>query len=87
MQVSSLIDELSSLEEILFAGHTGVVVKLTEAAAESCPEKQPALLESLLKAFHTEHDPKHCAPVFLSLMTHEMVFGNDDKPKVLIILL
>ena len=51
-------------EEILFAGHTGVVVKLTEAAAESCPEKQPALLESLLKAFHTEHDPKHCAPVF-----------------------
>lgn len=83
MQVSSLIDELSSLEEILFAGHTGVVVKLTEAAAESCPEKQPALLESLLKAFHTEHDPKHSAPVFLSLMTHEMVFGSDDKPKVL----
>ena len=82
MQVSSLIDELSSLEEILFAGHTGVVVKLTEAAAESCHEKQPALLESLLRAFHTEHDPKHCAPVFLSLMTHEMVFGNADKPKV-----
>ena len=81
MQVSSLTDELSSLEDILFAGHTGVVVKLTQAAV-SCPEKQPAMLESLLKAFHTEHDPKHCAPVFLSLMTHEMVFGNDDKAKV-----
>ena len=84
--MSSLIDELSSLEEILFAGHTGVVVKLTEAAALSCPEKQPALLESLLRAFHTEHDPKHCAPVFLSLMTHEMVFRSDDKPKVPILL-
>ena len=86
MQVSSLIDELSSLEEILFAGHTGVVVKLTEAAALSCPEKQPALLESLLRAFHTEHDPNHCTPVFLSLMTHEMVFRSDDKPKVPILL-
>ena len=51
MQVSTLIDELSWLEEILFAGHTGVVVKLTEAAAESCPEKQPALLESLRRPF------------------------------------
>ena len=81
MQVSSLIDELGSLEDILFAGHTGVVVKLTQAAV-SCPEKQPAILESLLRAFHTEHDPKHCAPVFLLLMTHEMVFGNDDKAKV-----
>ena len=81
IQVSSLIDELSSLEDILFTGHTGVVVKLTQAAV-SCPEKQPAILESLLRAFHTEHDPKHCVPVFLSLMTHEMVFGSDDNPKV-----
>ena len=72
IQVSSLIDEHSSLEDILFAGHAGVVVNLTEAAV-SCLEMQPAVLESLLRAFHTEHDPKHCAPVFLSLMIHEMV--------------
>ena len=81
MQISSLIDEFSSLEDILFAGHTGVVVKLTQAAV-SCPGKQPAILEALLRAFHTEHDPKHCAYVFLSLMTHEMVFGNGEKAKV-----
>ena len=80
-QVSSLVDELGSLEDILFAGHTGVVVKLTEAAV-SCPEKQPTIVKSLLRAFHTEHDPEHCALVFLSLMTHEMVFGSDDKAKV-----
>ena len=81
MQVSSLVDELGSLEDILFAGHTGVVVKLTEAAV-SCPEKQPTIVESLLRAFHTEQDPEHCALVFLSLMTHEMVFGSDEKTKV-----
>ena len=77
VQVSTLIDELTIIEDVLFAGHTGVVVKLTQAAV-SCPESQPALLESLMKAFHTEHDPQHCAPVFLSLMTHDMVFGGDE---------
>ena len=61
-------------------GHTGVVVKLTEAAV-SCPERQPALLESLMKAFHTEHDPKHCAPVFLSLLTHDMIFDGAEEQK------
>jgi len=78
--VSSLIDELSSLEDI-FAGHTGVVVKLTQAAV-TCPEKQSSVLQSLLRAFHTEHDPKHCAPLFLSLMTHEVVFEMKDETEV-----
>lgn len=76
--MSVLIDELIKVEDILFVGHTGVVVKLTQAAV-SCPGKQSAVLECLLKAFHTEHDTKHCVPVFLSLMTHDMVFESGDK--------
>ena len=78
IQVSVLIDELIKFEDILFVGHTGVVVKLTQAAV-SCLEKQSAVLESLLTAFHTKHDSKHCAPVFLSLMTHDILFENGDK--------
>ena len=78
-----MIDELSSLEDIFFAGHMGVVVKLTQSAV-TCPEKQSAMLQSLMKAFHTEHDPKHCAPLFLSLMTHEVMFENKDKTEVAI---
>ena len=58
-----------------------MVVKLTQAAV-SCPEKQASLLDSLLKAFHTEHNTNHCAPVFISLMTHDMVFENSDKNEV-----
>ena len=84
MQVSSFIDEIPSLEEILFAGHTGVVVKLVEAAI-SCPEKQPAVLQLLLTAFHTEAKPKCCVPLFLSLMAYEMYFkseSGEDSQKV-----
>ena len=77
MQVSSFIDEIPSLEEILFAG---VVVKLVEAAI-SCPEKQPALLQLLLTAFHTEAKPKCCVPLVMSLMAYEMYFKSESGVK------
>ena len=76
--MSVLIDELIKFEDILFVGHTGVVVKLTQAAV-SCPEKQSPVLESLLNAFHTQHNTKHCAPVFLSLMTRDILFENNER--------
>ena len=76
--MSVLIDELIKFEDIFFVGHSGVVVKLTQAAV-SCPEKQSVVLESLLNAFHTEHDTKHCAPVFLSLVTHDILFKSSEN--------
>ena len=78
--MSVLIDKLIKFEDIFFVGHSGVdlVVKLTQAAV-SYPEKQSAVLESLLNAFHIEHDTKHCAPVFLSLVTHDIFFKNSEN--------
>ena len=73
--MSALIEELVPLEEILFVGHTGVVVKLTQAAV-SCPEKQPTLFQALMKAFHTETKPKCCVPLFLALTTYEVTFDE-----------
>ena len=58
-------------------------MKLTQAAV-SCSEKQALLLDSLLKAFHTEDDVDHCVPVFISLMTHDLVFEGNDETKVFI---
>ena len=72
--------DITSIEEILFMGHTGVVVKLVEAAV-SCPDVQPILLENLLKAFHTHTSPKHCARVILALMTYEML-GDKEEGEV-----
>ena len=59
----------------MFLGHTGVVVKLAEAAV-ACPEVQPGLLAAILKAFHTSDHPSCSAPVILALLTYE-VFYND----------
>ena len=72
-----LVDELSPLEEVLFTGHTGVVVRLLQAAV-LCHEKQPVLLQGLLRAFHTEAYPKSCAPLFLFLITYEVFHGSSD---------
>ena len=68
------------MEEVLFAGHTGVVVRLLQATS-SCPEKQEYLLQALLRAFHTEGTPKNCVPLFLSLTTQE-VYQQDTAEEV-----
>lgn len=59
-------------------GHTGVVIKLAQATV-SCPEKQPILLQALMKAFHTEDKPKHCASLFLALTTYEVMFDKAEE--------
>ena len=78
LKVSMLVDELLPLEEILFAGHTGVVVRLLQAAG-SCHEKQASLLQELLRAFHTDSAPRGCVPLFLSLTTSEVCYGATEE--------
>jgi len=71
-----ILDELD-LEKVLFCGHTGVVVKAVEAC-KKCPSKQTTILNGLLKAFHSESQPKDCAPLFMSLVTREVYFKTDN---------
>lgn len=77
LQLAEVVSEVSSLEEILFAGHSGVVVKLAEAAVAS-PDLQPDLLEAVLKAFHVESHPLSAAPVILALLTYEMFHSHKN---------
>ena len=70
------MEELSPhLEEILCAGHMGVVVCLTQAAS-LCPQVQPAFLHTLLTTFHTESTPKCVAPLLLAMLTHEVYYSR-----------
>ena len=72
------------MEEVLFAGHSGVVVRLTQALL-ACPPKQPAHLAALLQAFHVEAQPKLCAPLFLALTAYEVYFtptNEEEKQQV-----
>ena len=69
---------MSSLEEILFVGHTGVVVKLAEAAV-ACPDVQPDLLEGISKAFHVQSHPKSMAPVILAMLTYEVFHSHEEE--------
>ena len=66
-----IVDELD-LEKVLFCGHTGVVVKATEAYKKCTPRQQVMMLNKLLKAFHTEAYPQDCAILFTSLVTREV---------------
>ena len=67
--------ELGALEEVLFVGHTGLVVKLVESAI-ACPDIQHNVFTSLMKAFHTEDHPKSSAPVILALLTYELFYED-----------
>ena len=69
--------ELGDLEEVLFVEHTGLVVKLVEAAV-ACPDIQHGVFTSLMQAFHTEAHLKDSAPVLLALLTYEL-FHKDDS--------
>jgi len=73
-----IIDELD-LEKVLFCGHMGVVVKVTEACKQCTPRQQVAMFNKLLKAFHTESYPKDCAILFTSMVTREVYFKADDS--------
>lgn len=71
-----IVDELD-LEKVLFCGHTGVVVKATEACKRCTPRQQMMMLNKLLKAFHTESHPQDCAILFISLVAREVYFKPD----------
>ena len=77
-----IVDELD-LEKVLFCGHTGVVVKATEAYKRCTPRQQVTMVNKLLKAFHTEAHPRDCAILFTSLVTREVYFkpidGESDR--------
>lgn len=75
-----LFDELiQGVEAILAAGHMGVIVQLAESCAE-CEEKQDAMMQCLLRAFHcAEPGSRHvsCLPLFMSLLTYEVYYHSD----------
>ncbi|KAJ8272600.1 hypothetical protein GJAV_G00091150 [Gymnothorax javanicus] len=69
---------IEGLEAILAAGHMGVVVQLADSC-EEWEEKQGQLLQCLLEAFHCADPPSlqtSCLPLFLSLLTHEVYYGE-----------
>ena len=66
-----MVQELGNLEEVLFVGHSGVVVKLLEVCVR-CVEHQQLVLQNLLKCFHTENTLDKCVPLFLTLTTVEV---------------
>lgn len=66
-----LTELLPHLEDILFAGHSGVVVKMAEVALR-LPDQQPEFMKMLLTAFHTENDTNYCVPLFLTLTAYEV---------------
>ena len=68
------------LEEVLFVGHTGVVVCLAQTVC-LCPQEQPSFLSALLSTFHTEDTPLCCGPLLLSLTTHEVYYASAKEEK------
>ena len=72
---------LPHLEDVLFVGHSGVVVKMAEAALRS-PHHQPAILKALLTAFHAGSDSKRCVPLFLTLTAYEVYKEHEEKMNI-----
>ena len=79
LQISLVVSEmLPHLEDVLFVGHSGVVVKLAEAGLRSAGQQQE-IVEALLSAFHAESDPKCCVPLFLALTAYEVYSEHEEK--------
>jgi hypothetical protein len=70
--------EVGVLEDILYLGHTGVVVKLVEAAV-ACPEVQSDILAAIFKAFHASDHLSSCAPLILALLTYEVFYDEEGE--------
>ena len=71
---------LPHLEDVLFVGHSGVVVKLTEAGLKNTSQ-QSEILKALLKAFHADKDAKCCVPLFLTITAYEVYSKHREKMK------
>ena len=79
LQISLVVSEmLPHLEDVLFVGHSGVVVKLAEAGLRSAGQQQE-IVEALLSAFHAESDRKCCVPLFLALTAYEVYSEHEEK--------
>jgi hypothetical protein len=78
-QASLVISELlPHVEDVLFAGHGGVAVKMAEASLRN-PAQQPEILKTLLAAFHAEDNPNSCVPLFLTLTAYEVYVEHKEK--------
>ncbi|XP_016335308.1 nucleolar protein 9 [Sinocyclocheilus anshuiensis] len=75
-----IFDELmEGFEAILAAGHMGVVVLMVESCVY-WEEKQNALLQRLLQAFHCSEPASlqvSCLPLFLSLLAYEVYYNTE----------
>ena len=81
MQAESVVAELlPHLEDVLFAGHSGVVVKMVEACLQT-PSQQPQMVKTLLIAFHAKENPNACLPLFLTLTAYEVYLEHTEKRK------
>ncbi|XP_016116245.1 nucleolar protein 9 [Sinocyclocheilus grahami] len=79
-QFLKIFDELmEGFEAILAAGHMGVVVLMVESCVY-WEEKQNALLQRLLQAFHCSEPASlqvSCLPLFLSLLAYEVYYNTE----------
>jgi nucleolar protein 9 len=73
-----LTELLTHLEDVLFAGHSGVVVKMAELCLRS-PDQQSEMMKILLVAFHAKDDPNACIPLFLTLTAYEAYLEHEQK--------
>ena len=78
-QAALVIAELlPHLEDVLFAGHSGVVVKMAEAGLRATA-RQPEIVETLLVAFHAQNDTNTCVPLLLTLTAYEVHVEHTEK--------
>ena len=73
-----LTELLLHLEDVLFAGHSGVVVKMAELCLRST-DQQSEMMKTLLVAFHAQDDPNTCIPLFLMLTAYEAYLEHEKK--------
>ena len=73
-----LTDLLLHLEDVLFAGHSGVVVKMAGLCLRST-DQQSEMMKTLLVAFHAQDDPNACIPLFLTLTAYEAYLEHEQK--------
>ena len=79
LQLSVIVTNLlPHIEDVLYVGHSGVVVKLVQSGLK-CPVLQADILQALLAAFHAEADPRSCVPLLLTLTAYEVYFSKDDS--------
>ena len=76
-----LAELLPHLEDVLFAGHCGVVVQMAEACLRS-PAQQPEMMKTLLVAFHAQENPNACVPLFLTLTAYEAYLEHEEKTEI-----